>query len=85
MHPMQGARVAFGPFVLDPEAGTLLRHDMPVAVGHRGITLLAALAGQPGEILTKSELMEAAWRPPADMARCVPAAGFLRHLRGEKG
>ena len=58
---MQGSRFAFGPFVLDPGAGTLLRHDTPVPVGYRGLMLLAALAGRPGEILSKSELMEAAW------------------------
>ncbi|WP_027052785.1 winged helix-turn-helix domain-containing tetratricopeptide repeat protein [Mesorhizobium erdmanii] len=58
---MQGSRFAFGPFVLDPGAGTLLRNDDPVAVGYRGLKLLAALVGRPGEILDKAELMEAAW------------------------
>ncbi|NEJ09062.1 adenylate cyclase [Rhizobium leguminosarum] len=58
---MQRSRFAFGPFVLDPAAGTLLRNDDPVAVGHRGIKLLAALVARPGEILGKAELMDAAW------------------------
>ena len=58
---MQGSRFAFGPFVLDPAAGTLLRDDVPVAIGHRGQRLLAALVGRPGEILGKAELMDAAW------------------------
>ncbi|HEV7308638.1 winged helix-turn-helix domain-containing tetratricopeptide repeat protein [Ensifer sp.] len=58
---MQDMRFAFGPFVLDPGAGTLLRNDDPVAVGHRGVKLLAALVGRPGEILAKAELMDAAW------------------------
>ncbi len=58
---MQGARIAFGSFVLDPDVGTLLRDEAPVAIGHRGLTLLAALTARPGEILTKAELMEAAW------------------------
>ncbi|EJC79312.1 putative integral membrane protein [Rhizobium leguminosarum bv. trifolii WSM2297] len=58
---MQGSRFAFGPFVLDPAAGTLLRNDDPVAVGHRGLKLLATLVGRPGEILGKAELMDAAW------------------------
>ena len=61
MGSMQGSRFAFGPFVLDPGAGTLLRKDDPVAVGHRGLRLLAALVGRPGEILDKTELMDAAW------------------------
>ncbi|ACP25361.1 adenylate cyclase [Sinorhizobium fredii NGR234] len=58
---MQGSRFAFGPFVLDPGAGTLLRNDDPVAVGYRGLKLLAALVGRAGEILGKAELMDAAW------------------------
>ncbi|ABC90920.1 probable adenylate cyclase (possibly two-component response regulator) protein [Rhizobium etli CFN 42] len=58
---MQGSRFAFGPFVLDPDAGTLLRNDNPVAVSHRGLKLLAALVGRPGEILAKTKLMDAAW------------------------
>lgn len=58
---MQGSRFAFGPFVLDSAAGTLLRNDVPVAVGYRGLRLLAALVGRPGEILGKAELMDAAW------------------------
>ncbi|PDT18015.1 adenylate cyclase [Rhizobium sp. J15] len=58
---MQGSRLAFGPFVLDPDAGTLLRNDEPVAIGHRGIKLLVALVERPGEILGKAELMDAAW------------------------
>lgn len=61
MRRMQGSRFAFGPFVLDPAAGTLLRDGDPVAVGHRGLKLLSALAGRPGEILGKAELMDAAW------------------------
>ena len=58
---MQGSRFAFGPFVLDPDAGTLLWNDDPVALGYRGVKLLAALVGRPGEILSKAELMDAAW------------------------
>ena len=61
MRGMQGSRLAFGPFVLDPGAGTLLRDDVPVAAGYRALKLLAALAGRPGEILGKAELMDAAW------------------------
>jgi TolB-like protein/cytochrome c-type biogenesis protein CcmH/NrfG len=58
---MQGSRFAFGPFVLDPDAGTLLRNDVPVTIGYRALKLLAALVGRPGEILGKAELMDAAW------------------------
>jgi TolB-like protein len=58
---MEGPRYAFGPFVLDPEAGTLLRDGEPVSVSHRGLLLLAAFAERPGEVLAKSHLMDAGW------------------------
>ena len=61
MRRMQGSRFAFGPFVLDASVGTLLRNDVPVAIGYRGLKLLAALVGRSGEILDKAELMDAAW------------------------
>jgi TolB-like protein len=58
---MQGQRFSFGPFRLNLDNGTLLRSGEPVAVGRRGILLLAALLGRQGEIVTKTELMDAAW------------------------
>lgn len=58
---MQQSCFAFGPFVLDPDAGTLLRNGDPVAVGYRGLKLLAALTARPGGILSKPELMDAGW------------------------
>lgn len=58
---MLEARFAFGPFVLDPGLGTLLRDGAPVAVSHRGLKLLAALVARPGDILSKAELLDAAW------------------------
>lgn len=61
MRRMKRARFTFGPFVLDPDAGTLLRNDDPVAISHRGLKLLAALVGRSGEIIGKAELMDAAW------------------------
>ncbi|MCV9966703.1 winged helix-turn-helix domain-containing protein [Pararhizobium sp. BT-229] len=83
---MQGSRIAFGPFVLDPGAGTLLRNGDPVAVGHRGISLLAALVGRPGEILGKAELMEAAWPGTAvEEGNLTVQIAQLRKLLGSGG
>jgi TolB-like protein len=61
MRRMQGSRVAFGPFVLDPGAGTLLRNGEPIAVGYRALRLLAALVARHGDVLGKAELMDAGW------------------------
>ncbi|MER9302179.1 winged helix-turn-helix domain-containing protein [Mesorhizobium sp. M0293] len=86
MRPMQGSRFAFGPFVLDPSAGTLLRNDVPVAVGYRGLSLLAALVGRPGEILGKAELMDAAWPGTAvEEGNLTVQIAQLRKLLGPPG
>jgi TolB-like protein/Tfp pilus assembly protein PilF len=62
---MARLRLAFGPFVLNPETGMLLRQGLPVPVGYRGMLLLRALLEQPGDVVTKSDLMDAAWQGAA--------------------
>src|SRR5215831_16603752 len=52
---------AFGSFMFDPQRGTLLRDGRPVAVSGRGLQLLQALLSAPGQVLTKTDLMRAAW------------------------
>jgi TolB-like protein len=52
---------AFGPFVLDTQRGLLLREGRPIAVSSKGVQLLQALLSSPGQVLTKTELMQAAW------------------------
>ncbi|TPM19973.1 adenylate cyclase [Mesorhizobium sp. B2-3-3] len=59
---MSKQAIVFGPFTLDPYKGTLLREGEPVALGRRGILLLDALLKRQGEILTKTELMDAGWQ-----------------------
>ena len=58
---MTAPKLAFGPFVLDLGAGALSRHGAPVPISYRGLMLLSAFLKRPGENLSKSELMEAAW------------------------
>lgn len=53
--------LAFGPFILDRQSGRLLREGRPVAVSSKGLQLLEALVGSSGQVLTKAELMRAAW------------------------
>jgi TolB-like protein len=53
--------IAFGPFLLNPNNGTLFRDGELVAIGQRGALLLGALLRSPGQVLTKAELIEAAW------------------------
>jgi TolB-like protein/Flp pilus assembly protein TadD len=58
---MRTEAVAFGPYVFDLSRGVLLREARPVAVGHKGLLLLKALLREPGQTVTKPELMDAAW------------------------
>ncbi|MGN6101514.1 MAG: winged helix-turn-helix domain-containing tetratricopeptide repeat protein [Devosia sp.] len=58
---MTEGRLSFGPFVLDPAVGTLLRQGVPVPLGYRTLLLLKLLAARPGEVVSKSSLMEAGW------------------------
>lgn len=86
MRRMEGLRIAFGPFVLDPSAGTLLRDGVPVPVGHRALKLLAALAGQPGEVLSKADLLNAAWPATAvEEGNLTVQIAQLRKLLGTAG
>lgn len=55
------ADFSFGPFVLDIRRGKLLRDGQPVTISSKGLDLLQALVGSPGRVLTKAELMKAAW------------------------
>lgn len=56
-----GDRHVFGHFVLDAARGALARDGTPVPLGHRGLCLLQALLAANGKVVTKAELMDAAW------------------------
>src|SRR5215469_16817779 len=58
--------LGFEDFCLDRRRGCLLRHDengawRPVAVGSRALDVLAILADRQGALLSKDEIMAAAW------------------------
>jgi TolB-like protein len=58
---MHAQRFLFGAFVLDAARGALLRDGAPLAAGHRALALLEALVKADGRVLTKAELIDAAW------------------------
>ena len=51
----------FGPFRLDSGSGALHRDGTPIAVGQRASALLVALVGRPDQVVSKDDLLEAAW------------------------
>jgi TolB-like protein len=52
---------SFGPFVLDASRGVLERGGAALPIGHRAMELLLALVRAQGRVLTKDELVRAAW------------------------
>jgi len=51
-----------GPFELDADTRRLFRDSRPVWIPDRQMDVLLALVSHPGQILTKRELTDAAWR-----------------------
>jgi TolB-like protein len=58
---MDARRFLFGAFTLDAARGVLLRDGVPQPAGHRAIALLTALAKANGQVVSKAELIDAAW------------------------
>ncbi len=56
-----GYAIAFGPFWLHPGRHLLLEADEPVPIGTRALEILIALLAQPGELVTKAQLVARAW------------------------
>ena len=75
-------RLTFGPFVLDPGSGTLSRQGVPVPLSYRGFLLLSAFLDRPGEVLSKSDLIDVAWQGAAveETNLSVQIASLRKHL-----
>src|SRR5271169_4011451 len=75
---------ALGPFRLDTQAHLLLRDSAPVALGRRAIALLQILVERPGTLVSKDELLEAAWPGRAVEESNLPVQiAALRRVLGE--
>jgi eukaryotic-like serine/threonine-protein kinase len=55
------SRFEFGTVTLIPDERLVLRDGQPVALTPKAFDLLAELAGNPGRLLTKEQLMQAVW------------------------
>src|SRR4029079_16420956 len=60
-----GHGFTFGPYRLDVHSRQLLRDEEPVAIGARQLDLLLILVSRAGQILSKDQLIEAAWKDVA--------------------
>ena len=80
---MPGQTFAFGPFLLDPDNGTLFRDGELVDVGRKAALLLVALVTSPGQVRTKSELMDVGWPgTTVEENNLAVQIGSLRKLLG---
>ena len=59
--PRQELTFSFGPFRLVPGRQLLLLDERPVKLGGRAFELLRLLVQRRGELVSKNELMAAAW------------------------
>ena len=59
---METRRFEFGPFVFDSGRKILLKHGKPVAMGQKCLMLLETLLAAEGRVVSKSDLMDAAWQ-----------------------
>ena len=81
-------RYVFGPFVLDAGSSALFEHGLPVAIGSKSLALLQALVEARGQVVSKADLMDAAW-PDTNVEESnltVQIAALRRRLRvSQKG
>ena len=52
---------AFDPFCLDLLDERLWKHEASVALGHKAFVVLARLVSHPNQLVTKDDLLAAAW------------------------
>src|SRR5262245_2812465 len=60
-YPAADRMFSFGPFNLIPARQLLLRHGAPIRLGSRALAILTTLVERRGELVTRDELMAAAW------------------------
>ena len=62
MRAMSGGVIyRFGPFELNTLAGVLLRDGVRLPLSERHVSVLSVLAANHGKLVTKQQLMDAAW------------------------
>jgi TolB-like protein len=85
-HAMTERNYAFGPFVFDARRRVLSRHGENVVVGQRCLALLEALLAAEGRPVSKSELMQAAWRTEnIEESNLAVQIATLRKCLGKSG
>jgi len=83
---MAGGVFRFGPFSLDVRRNLLSARGTPVPVGARGIALLRTLLEAGGGVVSRAELMDAAWpNTSIEESNLTVQIGALRKTLGDLG
>ena len=78
------ATIHLGPFRLDPQNELLFCGTEPAALGRRSVALLRELVRQPGQLVSKDALIEAAWPGQAvEESNLTVQIAALRRALGE--
>jgi predicted ATPase/DNA-binding winged helix-turn-helix (wHTH) protein len=81
---MDEQRLAFGPFVVIPAQRILLEDGRQVRLGGRALDILILLLARAGEVVSKAELMAAAWpKMHVEEANLRVHIGALRKALGD--
>jgi len=62
--PTDAPPIAVADLVIDPAARRVLRDGQEIVLTHREFDLLVFLAGHPGRVFSREQLMDAVWRFP---------------------
>ena len=79
----KGQWFAFGPFTLDVIDERLWNHDESVPLGHKAFTVLVRLLDEPNQLVTKDQLLAAAWPDTAVSEAVLTTA--MREIRRAVG
>src|SRR5688572_8248192 len=83
-HPSARSIVHFGPFRLDLADGVLCRGDDELRLPPRAMAILQHLVERAGRIVSKTALIDAAWKDAnVSETSLIEAIGLIRHALGD--
>jgi DNA-binding response OmpR family regulator len=82
--PQNGTRLTNGPIVLDEGRRLVTVTGKPVELSPREFTLLECLLRHPGQVLSRDQLLDAAW-PYGDMLTHNTVDTYVHYLRQKLG
>ncbi len=59
--PQRRARIVFGPFEIDPQAGELFKSGVRIRLPGQSFQILLCLVARPGDVVTREQLRNRIW------------------------